>query len=237
MASVTLPSTIVYAGQPKFAVAGEVIAVGRFLRIGTDGKLYKATNTDATRSIVIGLALTASAAAGQWIAYAPPGAIITGGSGLTKGSSYLLDHGTDEVQTATITGTPTGGTFQLSYGGVASASIAYNAASATVQTALEGISTIGAGNITVSGSAGGPYTITFKNALGGGDVSLLTLSTNALTGGTTPSVNIVETTPGVAAGSPCPYADLVTGNYIVGLLVAYSTTAFVFQPQQTGIAN
>lgn len=104
---------------------------------------------------------------------------------------------TNEVQTATISGTPTGGTFKLSFRGAETASIAFDAAAATVQTALLALRTVGTGNLTVSGSAGGPYTITFVGALAGQNVPKLVLSTNALTGGSSPSVGIVETTPGV----------------------------------------
>lgn len=233
MASVTLPNTVTMAGLPQFGEAGEVFGAGVFLRRGTDGKLWRASNSNLARSVVVGLSLVASAAAGQWVSYAPPGTNITGASSLTKGNAYMLDHGTDEVQTATITGTPTGGTYMLSFLGVSSIAIAYNAAAATVQSALEGISTIGAGNVTVSGT--GPYTITFKNELGGVDVAMLVLANNSLTGGSAPSVGIVETTPGVASGKPCPYADLVAGNYIECLLVAGSTTTFAFNPQHTGL--
>ena len=104
---------------------------------------------------------------------------------------------TNEVQTATISGTPTGGTFKLSFRGAESAAIAYNAAAATVQTALQALRSIGSGNVTVSGSAGGPYTITFVGALAGQNVPLLVLSDNSLTGGTSPTVGIVQTTAGV----------------------------------------
>jgi hypothetical protein len=64
-----------------------------------------------------------------------------------------------EVQSVTLT-SATGGTFTLA----GSVAIAYNAAAATVQAALETI--FGAGLVTVSGSAGGPYTVTFDKSLG-----------------------------------------------------------------------
>ena len=104
---------------------------------------------------------------------------------------------TDEVQTATVSGTPTGGTFKLSYRGAITAAIAYNAAAATVQAALEALRTIGTGNVTVSGSAGGPYTITFVGALAGVNAILIQRADNSLTGGTSPDVTIVQTTAGV----------------------------------------
>jgi hypothetical protein len=68
----------------------------------------------------------------------------------------------DQSQTVTINGTPTGGTFRLFSGGNQT-DLAYNAASATVQTAVRAWGGIYAG-VTVTGSAGGPYTISFPNA-------------------------------------------------------------------------
>jgi len=70
------------------------------------------------------------------------------------------------VPTALVTlGSQASGTFALSYAGQTTAGVAYNAAASAVQTALQGLSTIGAGNATVAGSAGGPYTVTFASAL------------------------------------------------------------------------
>lgn len=113
--------------------------------------------------------------------------------------SPLVPYGstTNEVQTATVSGTPTGGTFALTFKGATTAALAYNAAAATVQAALEALRTIGTGNVTATGSAGGPYTITFVGALAGANAPLITLSNNLLTGGTAPSVGIVQTTAGV----------------------------------------
>jgi len=48
----------------------------------------------------------------------------------------------------------TSGTFKLGYAGQQTGNLAYNASTATVKTALEGLSTIGAGNVTVSGTPG-----------------------------------------------------------------------------------
>lgn len=70
-----------------------------------------------------------------------------------------------EVQLVTLFAIPTAGTFTLTFGGETTAGIAYNAAASAVQSALEALSTIGSGNATVSGSAGGPYTVTFSGAL------------------------------------------------------------------------
>lgn len=86
----------------------------------------------------------------------------------------------NRVQVVTINGTPTGGTFTISYGGQTTSALAYNAASSTVQTALRLLTGLGAA--TVSGSAGGPFTIT-TNVVGGtsGPVQV---NQSQLTGGT-----------------------------------------------------
>jgi hypothetical protein len=117
---------------------------------------------------------------------------------------------TNEVQTVTITGTPTGGSFILDFNGAPTGDIAYNAAASAVQTALQGLSTVGAGNVTVSGSAGGPYTVTFAGSLAAAQVPQMVAASN-LTGGTSPAVNIATTTQGTA-GSLITITDDTTGQ-------------------------
>jgi hypothetical protein len=110
----------------------------------------------------------------------------------------------NEVQTVTITGTPTGGTFKLAYRGNETANIAYNAAAAAVQTALLALPNLAAGDVTVTGGPGPgtPWTLTFGGALAGQDVERLSLAENGLTGGTAPTVVVAVTTAGgVSAGA------------------------------------
>ena len=101
-----------------------------------------------------------------------------------KGVSGKYWRAGDKTQVVTINGTPTGGTFTLMSGGN-SASIAYNAAAATVQTAVQAWGGIYA-SVTVSGAAGGPYTFTFPDA--GSNVTAaaapFAVNQSALTGGT-----------------------------------------------------
>lgn len=78
-------------------------------------------------------------------------------------------------------GAATAGTFTLTYKGQTTAGIAYNATAAAVQSALTGLSTIGAGNATVSGTAPN-WIVTFKGTLAL-DTTLLTGSGTGLTGG------------------------------------------------------
>lgn len=106
---------------------------------------------------------------------------------------------TNEVQTLTITGTPTGGTFTISYDGQTTATIAYNANAAAVQSALEALSNIEVGDVTCGGGGlpGTPVTITFTGNLAGRNVSLMTADGSGLTGGSSPTAAIALTTAGV----------------------------------------
>ena len=107
----------------------------------------------------------------------------------------------DEVQTLTTTGSPTGGTFRLTFRGAATANIAYNAAASVVQAALELLPTIGTAGVTCAGGAlPTGVTITFDGTdLADTDVPLIGLD-DALTGGSSPTTVIVETTKGVGTG-------------------------------------
>jgi hypothetical protein len=101
-----------------------------------------------------------------------------------KGVSGKYWRAGDGTQLVTINGTPTGGTFLLMSGGN-SASLAYNAAAATVQTAVQAWGGIYSG-VTVSGSAGGPYTFTFptQGSNVNGAAAPFAVNQTALTGGT-----------------------------------------------------
>lgn len=101
-----------------------------------------------------------------------------------------------EVQTVTITGGPTGGTFTLTWNAQTTAGIAYNASAAAVQAALEALSNIAVGDVVVTGSAGGPYTLTWAHGLG--NVAAPTGSAAGLTGGTAPAVVVATVTAGSA---------------------------------------
>jgi hypothetical protein len=109
--------------------------------------------------------------------------------------------GNDEVWTVATTGTPTGGTFRLSVGGRPTAAIAYNAAAAAVEAAVEAIGAVGA-NVT---PGGGPLptgvTLTFTGPRGRKSLgaTYLAVFSNDLTGGTTPTPTVTRTTPGVLA--------------------------------------
>ena len=101
----------------------------------------------------------------------------------------------DEIQT--ISSTATGGTFAMSFGGQTTGALAFNATAAQIDTALEALSSIGAGNVTC---AGGPLgtagvTVAFAGTLAGQDAAMVTVDNTNMTGGT---ASIAETTKGRA---------------------------------------
>lgn len=100
----------------------------------------------------------------------------------------------NEQQTVTLTGTPTGGTFTLTYSGQTTSAIAYDASAATVDAALEALSNIDPGDVTVTGSAGGPWTVEFTGALAGTNVDAMTASGASLTGGSGQTHTVTEIT-------------------------------------------
>jgi YD repeat-containing protein len=109
-------------------------------------------------------------------------------------------YAADEVQQVALTGSPTGGTFTLSFGGQTTSGIAYNASASAVQSALQALSSIGSGNALVSGAAGGPWQVRFAGALAGADQAQLTANAAGLTGGSSPAVAVTTTSQGGDGG-------------------------------------
>lgn len=105
--------------------------------------------------------------------------IFARGDGLLYTRQYTAIH---EVQLVTIQGTATAGSFKLLYEGTPTGNIVYNAANSAVQSALEAI--LGTGNVVVTGTAGGPWTVTLQGEFAGQANSLLTADTTLLTGAT-----------------------------------------------------
>ena len=152
----------------------------------------------------------------------------------TGSTTELTEHGLElteasEVQTAVLGATPTTGTFKLSFKGVSTTEIAYNADAAAVQTALQALSTIGTDNATVVRSGGAPnytHTITFAEDLAnlnlpqiGGDASGM-------------QVNEVQTLEGNGASTNTFTLSIVidTVTYVSDLI------AFDARPEDVAIA-
>lgn len=124
------------------------------------------------------------------------------------GSSFPRDVyfvGVDEVQTITFTGSPTGGTFRLKmldsfyfFEDKETVDIPYSTTGTTTATSIQNAfnSFFQAGLVTVTSISSTVYTIKFNSSWGSRDLDLLIVTNNSLTGGSSPSLGITETTKG-----------------------------------------
>lgn len=103
----------------------------------------------------------------------------------------------NEVQTVGL-GAASAGTITITFDGQTTTALAFNASNAAVLAALESLSNINPGDITVTGGPlPGVITLTFTGALAGTNVPEVTVTPTGLTGGT---VAVNTTTQGSAAG-------------------------------------
>ncbi len=142
--------------------------------------------------------------------FVPSGLVL---AKLPSGLYAPYQAATSESQTVTITGGPTGGTFTLSWDGATTAGVAYNAAAAAVQTALEALPNINPGDVTVTGGPGPatPWVVAFGGRYAGTDVAQMTASGASLTGGSSPAVGV---TTGTAGGAESPAGEGVADGFL-----------------------
>jgi len=103
--------------------------------------------------------------------------------------------GVSEIQTVTLSPVPYDGTYTLSVSTAETSSLAWDADAATIQTALEALAGVGAGNVTVSGEFPA-FTVTFAASLG--NVAAMTGNVSALVVPTGRSGVLSNNTTGVA---------------------------------------
>lgn len=171
------------------------------------GRIYTADNTLATRRLSSGeLNLTSTLTFDAYSAQA-----LTqfnawdAGTKLVCGLEFLgpadeIEAGANEVQTITVSGTPTGGTFVINVLGV-NVTLNFDDTAAEVQTAINAaLAVFGTGHtvgVAGAGFPGAAATVTFSGSqVAGRDIAQMTLVTNGLTGGTAPDVAFGTTTPG-----------------------------------------
>lgn len=99
-------------------------------------------------------------------------------------STYFNGSGASEGS-GTLTVTATGGTFTLTVGGQTTSAVAYNATAATLLTALEALSNVAPGDLTVTKNSGNfIITATDTGAFADSTFPTTTVGTGSLTGGT-----------------------------------------------------
>jgi len=102
---------------------------------------------------------------------------------------------TNCVQRLTITGNPNNGSFKLGLDGILSGAITYVPWAAVIQTTLEAMPNIGAGNITVTDAGPKNWDVEFKNDLGNKPVSNMSAASSLVPSGSA-SVSVMITTQG-----------------------------------------
>ncbi len=133
----------------------------------------------------------------------------------------------NEVQSVSVVAA--GGGFTLAFNGEESAEIPFNATSAEVQAALEGVPSLGAGQIAVSGEPGGPWSVEFTGTRGGEHVAELSPNPGNLTGPPEPSASVTVTTSAVSL-----FDDREVNSPITGLQPA---TTYHFRVVATNALN
>lgn len=114
----------------------------------------------------------------------------------------------DAEQAISIQNGATGGTFKLAFKGIPTGDIPRTATSSAMQIALEALSSIGSGNLVVTGSAGGPWTVTFVAALGGSTQPDITVKSVSLSGGFFPYVHVETSLHGGTANGFIPLTNI-----------------------------
>lgn len=148
--------------------------------------------------------------------------VIEGSGYRALSSAGVPGVGTNAVQTLTIGGTPTGGTFRLAFEGFTTADITWSATNATLlanmQAALDALPSLGTNGLVAAAgtlTAGiGTVTLTAGGNRARQPIGLVTVANNSLTG-TSPTLAMANTTPGVAAfgrGAPPGQAVIDTTN-------------------------
>jgi hypothetical protein len=119
------------------------------------------------------------------------------GAGFGQALDYSASIDVNEVVTLTGTGTISGGTYTISFGGQTTSALAFGANAATIQTAFQLLSTVGSGNATISGGpiSATPVVITFAGTLANTNVGAVTANAGSLTG-STPGITVTVTAQG-----------------------------------------
>jgi hypothetical protein len=108
----------------------------------------------------------------------------------------------NEVQTVTEGGSGLT-SFTLTYSGQTTGSLAALATADDMKLALEALSNIGVGDVTVTGNPGGVYTVTFNGALAGTDVAQMTATPTGGTGTVTVATSTAGGTEGTGGLEVC----------------------------------
>lgn len=111
---------------------------------------------------------------------------------------------TNEVQQVVIDAT--GGTFTVTYSGQTTSALAFDITAAAFQTAMEALSNIAVGDITVTEPTNGTYVLSFSGLLGYANLAQVTTNATLLTGGA------ATATPSTVTGGVGFYVDNIANG-------------------------
>lgn len=131
------------------------------------------------------------------------------------------------AQVIEIIGSPTGGTFTLTFNGQTSAAIAYNTSAATIQAALNALTGATTATVTLLSNIG--FLVTGFSVF-----APIVLGTNSLTGGTSPTVYVIPNAP--PARTIYVESTIDTNGIANATLIASVVTAIQYNAN-TGLAN
>ncbi len=120
--------------------------------------------------------------------------------------AQLISDSTRLAGPQTITIHAASSSFTLTFNSQTTAPIPSNASAATVQFALEALSTIGAGNVSIAGPGGGPWQVTFTGALAGEAQPKIKISLVGIAEVTAPAAAALTARQGAGAAEICTAA-------------------------------
>ena len=239
--------TVAYAVQDFFGNGGSQAIVVRIYKPFFPGDAERATAlaTAKLQAQTAASAISAAAVAAAGLAGATPASVAAaanaqvGVAGAPGAAAVLAAQrvaaATQEeaakppymtiAQRMVISGGPTGGSIKLSFKGIETAAITLatltgGTSEADLKTALEGLASIGVGNIASVARSGGPtpdfsFLVTFGGALASPQ-SLIGLTNNSLSGGVSPTVTV---------SLPLPDAGSVAAVAVSAVSLAVNTAA------------
>jgi hypothetical protein len=169
--------------------------------------------------------------------------IIEGANGRILTNAGVPGAGTNEVQTLTIGGTPTAGTFTLTFEGYTTGAITWSATNATllanINAALDALPNVGTSGIVATAGTLTAGIGTILLTCSGGNVQKKAVATMTATSsltGTSPTLAIAETTAGVDAtyrgmGKGTIVSDTTNGKLYVNTGTAIAPTWVVVGTQ------
>lgn len=128
-----------------------------------------------------------------------PNGYLLSGTPLAKVGNLYVPYAGSPTEVQTIAIDATGGTFTVTVDGSTTAAVAWNATAVTLQAALEALTNVNVGDVTVT-KASNTFTVSFVGQFLGDNVPVMTTNAGSLTGGAG-TATVATTTGGGPAAS------------------------------------